>query len=254
MKDFGRLAVLAAVGGLSLAGVARADSVSATLNNVSPSRIVGISYNGSSLGSAYAGALNWTGQASNGYDLNGSFSTFCIDLTQDVYLGHSYTYDVVDMSVAPNPLPPTEPVGSTGLGTTNRQNLENLYALQYDNIGSDNDRGAAFQIAIWEILFDTGSSHDVSTGQFAISGASSNVINLANQFVTDALAPGALTFHHQLLALTSPTVQDQLFLGESTPTQPGPPQAVPTPAAALGALPLLGALAAFRHKRRRDAL
>lgn len=256
MKNSARHAALAAaVGGLALTGLARADSVTVTLDNVSPSRIVGITYNNQSLGSAYAGALNWHGQAANGHDLNGSFSTYCIDLTQDVYLGSTYTYGVVDPSLAPNPLPPTESPGSTGLGATSLQRIENLYALQYDGIGSDNDRGAAFQIAIWEMLFDTGATHDVTAGQFAVTGASANVVTLANQFVSDALTPDALSFHYELLALTSPTAQDQLFVGAAIP-QGGPPLTpVPTPAAALGAMPLLGALAFFKcRQRRRDGL
>lgn len=255
MKEFGRLAVLVAVGSLPLAGAARAGTVTATLDGVSPSQIVGLSYNSQWLGNAYAGALNWTGQQANGPGLDGSFTTFCIDLTQDVYIGGTYTYDVADPSLAPNPLPPTAPVGATGMGAANLQRLQNLYALDYDSIGTDNDRGAAFQIAIWEVLFDTGQSHDVSTGQFAVSGASTNVINLANQFVADATSSDTLAFRNQLMALTSATAQDQLFIGPPASIEPGPPlTAVPTPAAAVGALPLLGALAAFKRKRRRDGL
>jgi hypothetical protein len=256
MKNSARHAALvAAVGGLALTGWARADSVTVTLDNVSPSRIVGVTYNNQSLGSVYAGALNWHGQAGNVHDLTGSFSTFCIDLTQDVYLGSTYTYVVADPSLAPDPLPPTESPGSPGLGAASLQRIENLYALQYDGIGSDNDRGAAFQIAIWEMLFDTGATHDVTAGQFAVTGASANVVTLANQFVSDALTPDALSFHNELLALTSRTAQDQLFVGAAIP-QGGPPlAAVPTPAAAIGATPLLGALAFFkRRRRRRDEL
>lgn len=255
MKNFGRLAVLVAVGSVSLAGVARADTVTATLDGVSPARIVGLSYNDQWLGYAFAGALNWHGEATNGQGLDGRFTTFCIDLTQDVYLGGTYTFDVADPNLAPNPLPPTAPVGATGMGATNRQRLESLYALEYERIGTNDDRGAAFQLAIWEMLFDTGTSHDVSTGQFAVSGASTDVINLANQFVTDATAPGALTFGNQLVALTNATAQDQLFVGPPLAPEHGPPlAAVPTPAAAIGALPLLGGLALFKRRRRRDGL
>lgn len=255
MKNFGRLAVLVAVGSVSVAGVARAESVTATLDGVSPARIVGLSYNDQWLGNAYAGALNWHGEATNGQGFDGRFTTFCIDLTQDVYLGSTYTYDVVNTNLAPNPLPPTAPVGATGMGATNQQRLENLYALEYDRIGSDDDRGAAFQIAIWEMLFDTGATHDVSTGQFAVSGASTDVINLANQFVTESTGPLALTFGNQLFALTNATAQDQLYVGPPQSPEHGPPlTAVPTPAAAFGALPLLGGLALLKQRRRRDGL
>jgi hypothetical protein len=255
MKEFGRLALLVAAGSVSLAGVARAGTVTATLDGVSPAQVVGLSYNNQWLGYAYAGALNWHGQVSNGQGLDGKFTTFCIDLTQDVYVGSTYTYDVADPNLAPNPLPPTAPAGATGMGSTNLQRLENLYALEYDNIGTDNDRGAAFQLAIWEMLFDTNATHDVSTGQFAVSGASADVVNLANQFVADATTSDALAFHSQLMALTNATAQDQLFIGPPVETAPGPRlAAVPTPAAAVGALPLLGGLALFKQRRRRDGL
>jgi hypothetical protein len=258
MKTIGRIAVLAAVGLVSVAGVAGADTVTGTLNNVSPARIVGINYNGSSLGQAYAGVMNWQGVGTNGHDLNGSFTSFCIDLTQDVYLNQSYTYTVAGIADAPNPLPPTAPVGATGMGLSSAQRIEKLYALEYDNIGTDNDRGAAFQLAIWEMLFDTGPTLDVTTGLFNTTGASANVITLANQFVSAAIAPGAMTFHHALLALTSPTTQDQIVLGlenvfEEPPFQP-PNTLVPTPAAAFGAIPLLAGMAFFRRAKRRDGL
>jgi hypothetical protein len=91
---------------------------------------------------------------------------------------------------------------------------------------------------------------------FSVTGTTSAVINLANQYLTDATAPGAMTFHHQLVALTSATAQDQLFLGgvngfeETGPTPPN--EVVPMPAAALGAIPLLGGLAIARRRRLRD--
>ncbi|HZZ44026.1 MAG TPA: hypothetical protein VFE58_13910 [Tepidisphaeraceae bacterium] len=245
----------AAIAALSLAGIAQADSVTATLTGVSPAQIVGIHYNGNSLGSAYAGALNWQGVAGNADFTTGSFNTFCIDLTQDVYIGSQYTYSVVTdiANASPVPLPPTAPIGATGMGAVNAQQIENLYSLEYDNIAGNNDRAAAFQIAMWEMLFDTGTSHDVTTGQFSVSGASSNVISLANGFVTEAINSAPMQFHNDILAMVSPTYQDQLYIG-GVNTGNGPPGSpVPTPAAAFGAIPLLGGLAAFRRKKHRDA-
>ena len=258
MKNYGRMAGWAAAGIVSSGGsIANAATITARLDNVDPGRIIGVHYNGSSLGQAYAGVMNWTGNAANEGGLDGRFSSFCIDLTQDVLLGQTYSFATAGIQDAPNPLPPTAPIGATGMGATNAQFIEKLYALEYDNIGSDHDRGAAFQIAIWEILFDTSPSHDVTGGMFGVSGASASVVSLSNNFVAAALAPGAMTFHQQILALTSATAQDQLVLGgpSNTLVPPPPPGVpVPSPAAAFGALPLLGGLAVCRRIKGRNAL
>lgn len=248
MQKIGRCALVVAAC-LFSARIASADSVTATLNTVSPGEIVDVHLGGQDLGQGYAGSIDWTVQSSMGASApTGSFGTYCDDLTQDIYIGSTYTYDITGMINTPDPAPPT--FAGPGMGPVNAQDITNLYALEYDGIGSDNDKSAAFQIAIWEMEYETNSgTHDVTSGNFYVTGESSGVANLANQYVSDALGAGTLQFHNQILAMTSPSVQDQLFIGPPT-LQGGPPTA-PTPAAAIAGLPLLGLLGIARKIRRR---
>lgn len=233
------------------AGMATADTVTAKLDNVSPSQVVTIHYDGQNLGGAYAGSINWTETASSGATApTGNFSTYCIDLTQEINIGHSYDYTIADILDAPNPKPPTASPSDVGMSANDAREIENLYAQEYDGIGTDNDKAAAFQISIWEMMYETAPTYDATSGNFYVTGASANVLNLVSSDVAAASASGVnLQFHNQILAMTSPTAQDQLFIGAAVP-QGGPP-AVPTPAAAMAGIPLLSALAITRKWRRR---
>lgn len=248
MRKYGRL--LFAAASLALTGFASADTVTATLNNVSPSQIVNVYYQGAYAGQGYAGSINWTVDSSSGTSAPaGSFGTYCDDLTQDVYIGSTYTYNIVSMINSPDPAPPTNPGQTVGMSTGLAQDITNLYALEYDGIGNDNDKSAAFQIAIWEMEYETnGGTPDVSSGNFYVTGETANAQTLADQYALAAETAGDLTFHNQILDMTSSTAQDQLFLGGPTP-QGGP--TVPTPAAALGGIPLLGLVAAARKIKQR---
>ncbi|HEY1687148.1 MAG TPA: hypothetical protein VGG19_20475 [Tepidisphaeraceae bacterium] len=232
------------------AGVASADSVTATLNNCSPSEIVNVYYQGQYAGQGYAGSINWTATSSTGSTApTGSFSTYCDDLTQDVYIGSTYTYNIVPMINSPDPAPPTNPGFTTGMSATLAQDITNLYSLEYDGIGNSNDKAAAFQIAIWEMEYETNSgTPDVSSGNFYVTGETALAQTLANQYASSAETAGQLSFHNQILDMTSATAQDQLFIGPPS-LQGAPP--VPAPAAVLGGLPLLGILGIARKIRQR---
>jgi hypothetical protein len=251
MHKFGCYAVALAASVLSIgAGAARADSVTATLNNVSPSQIVNVYYQGQYDGQGYAGSINWTANSSTGSAApTGSFGTYCDDLTQDIYIGGTYSYNITSMLNTPDPAPPTNPSALVGMSAGTAQDIVNLYALEYDGIGNSNDKSAAFQIAIWEMEYETHSgTPDVSSGNFYVTGESSLAQTLADQYALAAETAGTLSYHNQILGMTSPTAQDQLFIGGPTP-QGGP--TVPTPAAALGGIPLLGLVAVARKIRQR---
>jgi hypothetical protein len=256
--------VAAAATFASIAGRAHAASVTATLDDTRPARVVGLNYNGAYLGIGYAGTLNWHVTADDGAGLPGSFSSYCIDLLQDVYVGHSYTFTLTDVEHTSDPQWPTRPTGAGGLDAVHAGYLGNLYASQLDTVGTDADRAAAFQIALWEILYDTSSAHDVATGQFSVRFASNNVVAIANQFVAAATASGSSSPSNTFTVLTSPNAQDQLFVGarwsdgpiidllpNDLPPGDGLPTPVPVPAAAVAALPLLAGIAAVHARRQR---
>ena len=96
-----------------------------------------------------------------------SFQTYCIDLYQDSYFGVTYSnYQVIDLS-APTAL-------SIGRLVT-----------KYGAAVNDADTSAAFQLALWEILYETpAANYSLSSGSFTET-ANPSVSNLANVWLSD---------------------------------------------------------------------
>ena len=98
-----RTALLAAVGcGLAVLGVARpaaADTitvVSATVHTPNPTQVVSVTYAGQTA-QTYAGLIQWTVNSTSlaGVPSGTPFGTFCCDVGHDIYVGSTYSYDVV---------------------------------------------------------------------------------------------------------------------------------------------------------------
>src|SRR5258708_25213821 len=108
-----------------IAGQARAEFVTATLNGtgladiISPGATVSINLgDGTAPGISYKpGFVNWTGSSTNSPAFRGQFTTFCLELTQDINPGTAYTYIVVSLENAPKPGSPATG-GPGGMGTT----------------------------------------------------------------------------------------------------------------------------------------
>lgn len=125
------------------------------------------------------------------------------------------------------------------------QNLQGLFSTAYAGLSTYNDK-AAFQLAVWEMVLETGSALDVTTGSFHLSSTdttSAAVASEANSFLANALAykgPALYT----LTKLTNPQLQD---LVTATPLS-----AVPEPesyALFLSGLGVVGLLARRRMPR-----
>ena len=121
------------------------------------------------------------------------FTTYCVELNQNVSGGHEYVYDVLTPAQA---------------GWSNEQTLaaQVLWAHRFGDTGT-NDGSTAFQIAMWELTHDTGMNLD--SGAFR-SGGAAGVKSLAQNWLSGpgALAPrGGLP---ELVILRSPTAQDQV--------------------------------------------
>ena len=58
------------------------------------------------------------------------------------------------------------------MGATKADKIEELWGAFYGSIGTDGTKGAAFQLAIWKIEYDWGStsSSDFTKGNFQASG------------------------------------------------------------------------------------
>jgi hypothetical protein len=180
------------------------------------SRYLSINSTGIS-GGVYAGPFRLVG--SNGF---GNFVAFCIDLAQYLTSGKDY-------SVA----------GSSKFGSAVDANIDRLFTSVYSSI-STAVQGAAFQVALWEIISDTSGSYNLAGGNFSVDNASysASVIGQANQYLNGLATAG--TGGYRLSFLQSSVGQDLVTISP-----------VPLPAAA-GMLGLgLASLFGLRRRRRK---
>ena len=213
---------------------------------------------------AFVGQLNWhsagpSGNLTDGLNDNldkilgagGTFGTYCIEGLQDVYFGSSETWGlgVVDLSSAPTP--------GSGMGPVKAAELTELWNRDHDSIGTDNELGAAFQLAVWEILNDGiptlggASAADFAGGVFQANGdttAVSDAVKMLND-----VTGGVYTPTYTLFALSDSGIQDQIF---AVPTAEvvltgGDTPAVPLPAALPAGLALMSGLGIAKFWRRR---
>jgi len=123
---------------------------------------------------------------------------------------------------------------------TRQLNLARLFTNNFSTALSDAQHSAAFQMAIWDVLFDNDATLTTygGAGQFGISAGNAATIGLAQTYVTGL---GSGTPQYPLIQLTSRGNQD--FVTPGTPSL-----LVPEPSP----LPLLGAgLAAMMFALRR---
>jgi hypothetical protein len=157
------------------------------------------------------------------------FITYCIDLTQTAGDG---TFNLVGLREAPVTTP--VPSDKWEIGEDQADALNALYNAHFASVDT-NAEAAAFQAAVWEIVFDWAS---VDNNTFALNGGTVRVHNnisatTFNTFVNAARARGDTT--SVLGALTSEGRQDQLVV-------------IPLPTAGLMATAGMLALGARRRR------
>ena len=225
VRGAGRRAALVAalaVAALLCAGrPARAGTITALLNGtgldgiINPGADVTINRgDGSTPSVAYhPGVVNWT-MAPNGNQSGlpfaRNFTTFCIELTQDISPGNSYTYTLSDLASAPKPGSGQTGNGN-GMGATKADKIAELWGAFDGPIGTDGTKAAAFQLAIWKIEYDWGDSNfdNFSGGNFRASNNSA-AVNQATTWLDAIYNNNNLARAQGLWALTNSTAQDQI--------------------------------------------
>ncbi|MDY7108801.1 MAG: hypothetical protein SYC29_09205 [Planctomycetota bacterium] len=146
-------------------------------------------------------------------ELDGGYLTFCTELTQYVTSQES-PYECLPLEAAPP---------SHAMGAVRAQAMRDLYAYadgaQFATSGtSDNrDLAAAFQIAVWEIVYDydgTASSLDAAAGNLRVTKTDGNPLSGGVSGYLDSFFGGVGTGAElpELFAVTNSQYQDQLVM------------------------------------------
>ena len=163
---------------------ARADGTTTFTDFVDGSTYTSISYNGQT----EAGSAGGFATIRNG---GASFVTYCTDLAQNLSFGPTYS----DYSVAD---------GSAHAFQNSQANVDIGRLYSENNVLSSGIGQAAFQIAIWEIAYETSGHYDVGTGNAQFAG---DAAALANTWL--AALPGQSSY--RITVLESGVHQDVLF-------------------------------------------
>jgi hypothetical protein len=235
---------------------AHAETVTATLQTVDPYVFGTVHLDGAGDIGGGIGTIVWQGDASNDSPFNGQFTTYCIDLLEDINFGNTYTYTVGNLQTSPKPsaFPGGNILG--GMGVLKFNEIAELFAQHYAATlpGGNADQREAFQLAIWNMVYDTDTSVSTGDGAFYATGnIDGNAITIANGWLVDAASlSNQLTYHAtDLISLVGgPGVQDQVAIDPNITISTG----TPLPNSALGGSLLLAGLSLAGVRKRRQSL
>lgn len=133
------------------------------------------------------------------------FYSFCIDLSETVSIGGTYTW-TVEEDLANG----RDSAGYPALGPVIAGNIASFLGAVFPDIGGTltTTNAAALQLAIWEIIYETSGTFDLTSGHF--SSSTTAVTSVANGLLATFAAyqgPAATGLH----ALNNAGKQDQLI-------------------------------------------
>jgi len=233
-------AVVAAAVVAAAAGAASADTVNVKFVGTGKGSNVKIIAPGVNQ-NVFAGQLKheMSGGTGLGAILNGTYVTYCTDITQHV-TSTTKSYTVVPIEDVPNVSP---------MGLSKADALRNLYSFGAGvqlTPAATNDFAAAFQLAVWEVVSDFNSNLGVSSlsitdGTFKAKSTNGNALSSGITNQLNNLFAGIFNLPEgsapvEIAGISHATAQDQIVT-------------VPTP----GALALAGLGGGLLIKRRRKA-
>lgn len=231
MKPFRLLSLAVAALGLS-AGTGRADIV-ATFDGTIPSQDVSMTAFGTTYSVMPVGPFQFTVTAGDGTFAAGStFRGFCADFAQAVTAGQSYPFS----TVAPSALP------DVGPNAAKLALIDRLFDRHY-GAATDATNGGAFQLALWELLYDGPGNLDLNAGTIDVTSPDSvAAVATAKGWLAALETPDpADADNYTVIGLFNANAQDQLTVV---------PNAVPAPAGVVLGLIALGGFGLRRLRRK----
>jgi hypothetical protein len=104
----------------------------------------------------YTGIYSWTNAGNTGAGEYVPNWGFCIELTQSPYTGW---YTMADLEASPQP--------GTPMGTVKANAIRELWGRYFDpawTTGANKQFAEAFEASLWEIIYETGSTWNVTSG------------------------------------------------------------------------------------------
>ncbi|MBC7781591.1 MAG: hypothetical protein H7125_15975 [Proteobacteria bacterium] len=124
-----------------------------------------------------------------------AFISYCLELAQTFSFGTTYnSYASVPVASAPNTSP---------MGGAKASDLSRLMGSYFAGSFASTLTTTAMQLAIWEIVYETGPAYTVDAGGFEVTGGDAGSRALANTYLANLGSISA-----PLLALGSPDQQD----------------------------------------------
>jgi len=236
-------AVAAVVGFLAGSPRASADQVTLKLTGTGPDSAT-VSYrDGSSSGfqsvTAVPGPYTWSVVSSaSSLNIPDPVKTFCVELGQSIQVGQQYTFTTIT------------PISSkSGVTGTEADLVTKLYGAHYaDAISGSTTQATAFQLALWEVVYDSNSSLQLNADNLQVTNANADAINLAQTWLNGLGGVSGSAFADnfpgsQLVWLSNDCNQDQIVVV--------PPNGVPAPPGVL--LGLIGVGSCLLGRRFRTA-
>lgn len=204
-------AALALIGLMAVAPRASAETINLTLNNTGTS----VTYRpyGGTATTVGGGPFYWSQSTPLNTNYATAVTTYCIDLDQSISKGSTYTFTTqTDLKLAPT-------IGTAAKATA----INELFDRYYNSSLASATNAAAFQLALWELVYDGATSKSLSAGR--VQGTNSLTTTMLG-----SLGSGTYTNRdlagYRLVGLVSATNQDQIMVVKDTPPPPG---AVPAP-------------------------
>lgn len=127
-----------------------------------------------------------------------AFNTYCVEIGETIGGGSNTHANVTSL------LGSTTALGGVFFDATRTMQIEKLWGTYFSTIGGDSNRSAAFQLAQWEISFDT----DMNLGGAGTFTSSDGAASAIAQGFLDGISNGSATTRQSMVLLSGEGLQD----------------------------------------------